>query len=144
MHSAASGGQVEALRHLIAAGADVDLISPFDFFPGNNAGNSPHTPLAAALASRQLQAARFLLDNGANPAAQIFAVTDTESMDLLIEYGAAIRGMRIPEMFRSRFSQQFLQLPLAYGAVVDDTSLLDILTLDDRSEEHTSELQSQD
>jgi len=54
-------------------------------------------------------------------------------MDLLIEYGAAIRGMRIPVMFRSRFSQQFLQLPLAYGAVVDDTSLLDILTLDDNA-----------
>ena len=133
MHSAASGGQIEALRHLIAAGADVDLISPFGFFPGNVAGNSPHTPLAAALVSRQLQAARFLLDNGANPAAQIFAATDSESMDLLIEYGAPIRGMRIPSMFRPRFNRQFLQLPLAYGAVVDDTSLLDILTLDDNA-----------
>ncbi|MEO1825672.1 MAG: ankyrin repeat domain-containing protein [Roseibacillus sp.] len=133
MHSAASGGQIEALRHLIAAGADVDLISPFGFFPGNVPRSSPHTPLATALASRQLQAARFLLDNGANPAAQIFAATDTESMDLLIEYGAAIRGMRIPEIFRPRFNRQFLQLPLAYGAVVDDTSLLDILTLDDNA-----------
>ena len=133
MHSAASGGQIEALRHLIAAGADVDLISPFGFFPGNVPRSSPHTPLATALASRQLQAARFLLDNGANPAAQIFAATNTESMDLLIEYGAAIRGMRIPEIFRPRFNRQFLQLPLAYGAVVDDTSLLDILTLDDNA-----------
>ena len=133
MHSAASGGQTEALRHLIAAGADVDLISPFGFFPGNVPRNSPHTPLATALGSGQLQAARFLLDNGANPAAQIFAATNTESMDLLIEYGAAIRGMRIPEIFRPRFNRQFLQLPLAYGAVVDDTSLLDILTLDDNA-----------
>ena len=133
MHSAASGGQIEALRHLIAAGADVDLISPFGFFPGNVPRNSPHTPLATALGSGQLQAARFLLDNGANPAAQIFAATNTESMDLLIEYGAAVRGMRIPEIFRPRFNRQFLQLPLAYGAVVDDTSLLDILTLDDNA-----------
>ena len=49
-------------------------------------------------------------------------------MDLLIEYGATIRGLRIPGIFRPRFNRQFLQLPLAYGAVVDDTSLLDILT----------------
>ena len=128
MLSAASSGQVEALRHLIVAGADVDLKSPFGFFLGGVPSNLPVTPLTAALTNRQLQAARFLLDNGANPAAQIFAATDTESMDLLIEYGATIRGLRIPGIFRSRFSQEFLQLPLAYGAVVDDTSLLDILT----------------
>ena len=143
MHSAASGGQIEALRHLIAAGADVALISPFGFFPGNVPSNSPHTPLATALGSGQLQAARFLLENGANPAAQIFAVTDTESMDLLIEYGAAIRGMGIPEIFRPRFNRQFLQLPLAYGAVVDDTSLLDILTLNDNPLDPTIPPQSQ-
>ena len=128
MQSAALSGQVEALRHLIVAGADVDLKSPFGFFLGGVPSNLPVTPLTAALANRQLQAARFLLDNGANPAAQIFAATDTESMDLLIGYGATIRGLRIPGIFRSRFSQEFLQLPLAYGAVVDDTSLLDILT----------------
>ena len=107
MHSAVSGGQIEALRHLIAAGADVDLISPFGFFPGNDPRRSPHTPLATALGSGQLQAARLLLDNGANPAAQIFAATNTESMDLLIEYGAAIRGMRIPEIFRPRLTGSF-------------------------------------
>ena len=128
MQSAASSGQVEALRHLIVAGADVDLKSPFGFWLGGVPSNLPVTPLTAALANRQLQAARFLLDNGANPAAQIFSATDTESMDLLIEYGATIRGLRIPGIFRPRFNRQFLQLPLAYGAVVDDTSLLDILT----------------
>jgi ankyrin repeat protein len=49
-------------------------------------------------------------------------------MNLLIEYGASIRGARIPMAFRWRFSRQFLQLPLAYGAVLDETSLLDLLT----------------
>ncbi|NRB27454.1 MAG: ankyrin repeat domain-containing protein [Roseibacillus sp.] len=49
-------------------------------------------------------------------------------MNLLIEYGASIRGARIPMAFRSRFSRQFLQLPLAYGALLDETSLLDLLT----------------
>jgi ankyrin repeat protein len=49
-------------------------------------------------------------------------------MNLLIEYGASIRGARIPMAFRWRFSRQFLQLPLAYGALLDETSLLDLLT----------------
>ena len=33
-----------------------------------------------------------------------------------------------PKEFRGRFNRQFLQLPLAYGAVLDETSLLDLLT----------------
>lgn len=124
MHSAAASGQTETLRYLIAAGVSVDHIVPY--YP---LSVSPvTTPLGAALTYHQLQTARFLLDNGANPSSQIFAARTAEAMDLLIEYGSTINGVRIPKEFRSRFNRQFLQLPLAYGAVLDDTSLLDILT----------------
>ena len=123
-HSAAARGQTETLRHLIAAGVDVDHVVPY--YP---LATSPvPTPLGVALTSGQLQTARFLLDNGANPSSQIFAAQTAEAMDLLIEYGASIRGARIPMAFRWRFSRQFLQLPLAYGALLDETSLLDLLT----------------
>ena len=92
-HSAAQNGQTETLRHLIAAGVDVDRIVPnYPLF------SSPvTTPLGVALTSGQLQTARFLLDNGANPSSQIFAAQTAEAMDLLIEYGATINGVRIPQ-----------------------------------------------
>ncbi len=123
-HSAAARGQTETLRHLIAAGVDVDHVVPY--YP--LATSLVPTPLGVALTSGQLQTARFLLDNGANPHSQIFAAQTAEAMDLLIEYEATINGVRIPKEFRSRFNRQFLQLPLAYGAVLDETSLLDLLT----------------
>ena len=123
-HSAAQNGQTETLRHLIAAGVDVDRIVPnYPLF------SSPvTTPLGVALTSGQLQTARFLMDNGANPSSQIFAARTAGAMDLLIEYGATINGVRIPKGFRSRFNRQFLELPLLYGALLDETSLLDLLT----------------
>jgi len=123
-HMAAANGQTETLRHLIAAGVSVDYIVPY--YP--LASSPVTTPLGVALTSGQLQTARFLLDNGANPSSQIFAAQTAEAMDLLIEYEATINGVRIPKEFRSRFNRQFLQLPLAYGAVLDETSLLDLLT----------------
>jgi len=123
-HRAAQSGQTETLRHLIAAGVSVDYIVPY--YP--LASSPVTTPLGVALTSGQLQTARFLLDNGANPSSQIFAAQTAEAMDLLIEYGATINGVRIPKEFRGRFNRQFLQLPLAYGAVLDETSLLDLLT----------------
>ena len=123
-HSAAARGQTETLRHLIAAGVDVDHVVPY--YP---LFSSPvTTPLGVSLTYGQLQTARFLLDNGANPHSQIFSALTAEAMNLLIEYGASIRGARIPMAFRWRFSRQFLQLPLAYGALLDETSLLDLLT----------------
>ena len=123
-HLAAASGQTETLRHLIAAGVSVDHIVAY--YP--LATSLVPTPLGVALASGQLQTARFLLDNGANPSSQIFAARTAEAIDLLIEYGATINGVRIPKGFRSRFNRQFLELPLAYGAVLDETSLLDLLT----------------
>ncbi|RPF84309.1 MAG: ankyrin repeat domain-containing protein [Roseibacillus sp. TMED18] len=123
-HLAAASGQTETLRHLIAAGVSVDNIVAY--YP--LATSLVPTPLGVALASGQLQTARFLLDNGANPSSQIFAARTAEAIDLLIEYGATINGVRIPKGFRSRFNRQFLELPLAYGAVLDETSLLDLLT----------------
>ena len=123
-HSAAASGQTETLRHLIDAGVSVDYIVPY--YP---LSVSPvTTPLGAALTYDQLQTARFLLDNGANPSSQIFAARTAEAMDLLIEYGATINGVRIPQEFRSRFNRQFLELPLLYGALLDETSLLDLMT----------------
>ena len=124
-HSAAASGQTETLRHLIDAGVHADYIVPY--YPSSF--DSPViTPLGVALASGQLQTARFLLDNGANPSSQIFAARTAEAIDLLVEYGAAINGVRIPKGFRSRFNRQFLELPLFYGASLDETSLLDLLT----------------
>ena len=124
-HSAAASGQTETLRHLIDAGVHADYIVPY--YPSSF--DSPViTPLGVALASGQLQTARFLLDNGANPSSQIFAARTAEAIDLLVEYGATINGVRIPKGFRSRFNRQFLELPLLYGALLDETSLLDLLT----------------
>ena len=124
-HSAAASGQTETLRHLIDAGVHADYIVPY--YPSSF--DSPViTPLGVALASGQLQTARFLLDNGANPSSQIFAARTAEAIDLLVEHGATINGVRIPKGFRSRFNRQFLELPLLYGALLDETSLLDLLT----------------
>ncbi len=132
VHMAAHGGQVEALGYLIAAGADVNPELPEPC--------TTTTPLVSAIQGEQLESARFLLENGADPTAgnpvgiemkPIFhaaQVGSAEIMDLLIEYGASVEGVRIPEEMRPLFNREFLELLLDYGAVLDETPLFDLLT----------------
>ena len=136
VHMAAHRGQVEALGYLIAAGADVNPELPEPCITT--------TPLVSAIQGEQLESARFLLENGADPTAvhpvdPVFGigmkpifhaaqVGSAEIMDLLIEYGAPVEGVRIPEEMRPFFNREFLELLLDYGAVLDETPLFDLLT----------------
>jgi uncharacterized protein len=61
LHLAVFGGQEEAVRVLIAHGADVDAVSTASF--------AQVTPLGTAAFVRSLPLARLLLDAGADPAA---------------------------------------------------------------------------
>jgi uncharacterized protein len=61
LHLAVFGGQEEAVRVLIAHGADVDAVSTASF--------AQVTPLGTAAFVRSVPLARLLLDAGADPAA---------------------------------------------------------------------------
>jgi ankyrin repeat protein len=57
MHFAAREGQMDAIRELVAGGADLNLISAGDKTP----------PMTEAIINAHLDIAKFLLDRGANP-----------------------------------------------------------------------------
>ena len=129
---AAANGQVEALEYLIAAGANVN--------PEQSEPCKAPTPLISAIQGKQLDSVRFLLENGADltiespsywiemkPIFHAAHVGSAEIMDLLIDYGASVDGVQIPEELRSLFNREFLELLLRYGAELNDTQLFDLL-----------------
>jgi len=134
---AAAKGQVEALEYLILAGANVN--------PVQNEPCITTTPLISAIQGKQLESVRFLLENGADLSAvspywiemkPIFHAAQAgsaEIMDLLIEYGASVEGVRIPEEMHPLFNREFLELLLNYGALLDETPLFDLLMLSNNS-----------
>lgn len=134
---AAAKGQVEALEYLILAGANVN--------PVQDEPCITTTPLISAIQGKQLESVRFLLENGADltavnpywiemkpiemkPIFHAAQAGSAEIMDLLIEYGAEVEGVRIAEEMRPLFNREFLELLLNYGAVLDETPLFDLLS----------------
>ena len=90
MWQAAAKGDVEALIGFLTRGAHVDVLE----------GNEERTPLSCAVLYDQLDAARFLIDNGAQPNVQdlfgytplMLAVMDGNGpmTELLLEKGADV------------------------------------------------------
>ena len=139
VHTAAAWGLVEALEHLINAGADVNL----GLFPQPPQPQVKMTPLHSAIEGGQLETTRFLLENGANKNAKrsmngpegflevepviLAAMTENiEIVDLLIEHGISLEGVRLPDLLRFKFNRKFLEPLFERGAVVDSPQMIDI------------------